>query len=196
MAGQSRPDPTTWRYFLSLWSVRHPHGRRAVAGVVNRFVSRPHIQGQGGWQSAIFAARRWLCRGLATVGATLLATTVDRDRPAIRRCECRFGEVSGSVAMHSIRASELDGGRDFLYDYWELQWEPGAQVGAPYYPALQGGDWGAWAEPHRAFTRPIACPRRHYPAAFAPASIERRVCAFSFAPAITWQFFENSFVHL
>ena len=135
--------------------------------------------------------RRWLCRGLTTIGATLLATTVSAQASDTVRMP--VWEASGSVAMQNIRASELDGGQDYLYDYWESQLEPGVQVGR-YITKQLKVEIGVRGPMQYSFYESDYVPAPGIPGGV-PESIDRSVRVLSFAPAITWQFFENSFVH-
>lgn len=142
---------------------------------------------------AEITARRWLGRGLATVGATLLATTASAQAgDTVARMP--VWDASGSVAAHSIRASDVDSGRDDSYDYWEGQWEPGAQVGR-YLTTQLKVEIGVRGPMQYTFYDTIRVPVPALPGGFAETWIDRHVRVLSFAPAITWQFFENSFVH-
>lgn len=142
---------------------------------------------------AKIAARRWLCRGLATAGATLLATTVSAQAndTGVRR---PVWDASGSVALHYVRASDLRSDRDFLYDDWATQWQPGVQVGRYLTPHLKV-EIGVRGPTQYGFLESDRIPVPALPGGFGPAGIDRQVRVLSFAPAITWQFFENSFVH-
>ena len=139
------------------------------------------------------AARRWLRRGLATFAATLLATTVSaQESDPVARMP--VWEASGSVGLHNIRASDLPSGRDSTYDYWEAQWEPGAQVGR-YVTTHLKIEIGVRGPMQYDFYETVRVPAPALPGGFATTYVDRDVRLFSFAPAITWQFLENSFVH-
>jgi hypothetical protein len=139
------------------------------------------------------AARRWLCRGLAMVGATLLATTVHAQATDTVVPMPRW-DVNGSVAVNNTLASEIriDPGR--YYDYWAGQWEPGAQIGRYLTPHLKL-EIGVRGPMHYDFSEDGRVPVAALPGGFGPAPIDVRVRVFSVAPAITWQFLENSFFH-
>ena len=141
---------------------------------------------------AEITARRWLCRGLATVGATLLATTASAQAgETVVRMPA--WDAGGSLALHSFRASELGGGGDDYYDYWEGQGQPGAQVGR-YLTTHLKVELSVRGPMQFTFYDTIRVPAP-LPGGFAETWVDRHVRVVSFAPAITWQFFENTFVH-
>ena len=139
---------------------------------------------------AEITARRWLCRGLATVGAALLATTASAQAADTARMP--VWDAGGSMAVRSTRASDL--GEDGYYDDWEGQWEPGAQVGRHVTKHLKV-ELGLRGPMHYEFFDAIRVPAPALPGGFADTYVDRHVRVLSFAPAITWQFFENTFVH-
>ena len=137
-------------------------------------------------------ARRWLCGGLATIGATLLATTVSAQAgETVVRMPA--WDASGSLAMHSFRASDLDGGDDHYYYDWETLGQPGAQVGRYVTPHLKV-ELGVRGPMQYTSYDTIRVPAP-LTGGFAETWVDRHVRFVSFAPAITWQFFENTFMH-
>jgi hypothetical protein len=157
---------------------------------VSRFVSRSHIQRQE-VEMAEITARRWLCRGLATIGATLLATTASAQASdtAVRM---PAWDASGSLAIHFFQASDLDGSADDYYDS-EALGQPGAHVGRYVTPHLKV-ELGVRGPMQYTSYDTILVPAP-LPGGFAETWVDRNVRVVSFAPAITWQFFENTFTH-
>jgi len=137
-------------------------------------------------------ARRWLCRGLVTVGATLLATTASAQAgETVVRMPA--WDASGNLAIHFFRASDLDGGDDHYYYDSEALAQPGAQVGRYVTPHLKV-ELGVRGPMQYTSYDTIHVPAP-LPGGFAETWVDRRVRVVSFAPAITWQFFENTFMH-
>jgi hypothetical protein len=96
--------------------------------------------------------------------------------------------------VHSIRASDLDVGSDDDYDYWEGQWQPGVQIGRFLTTHLKA-EIGVRGPMRYDFYETISVPAPALPSGFGVTYADKHVRVLSFAPAITWQFFENTFVH-
>jgi len=126
-------------------------------------------------------------------GATLLATAASAQavETAVR---LPAWDVSGSVAVHSIRASELYDASDGYYDYWETQWQPGIQVGR-YLTTNLKAEIGVHGPMHYTFYESDSVSVPGLPPGLGFADVDRNIRVFSVAPAITWQFSENSFLH-
>ena len=139
------------------------------------------------------AARRWLNRGLVTIGVALLATPASAQQHETQ-ARMPAWDATGSVAVHNVRAGDLHHDSDDRYDNWETQWEPGAQIGR-YLTAHLKLEVGARGPMRYHLYESVPIPVPGAPGGFAPSWIERKVQAVSVAPAVTWQFFDNAFVH-
>jgi hypothetical protein len=142
--------------------------------------------------------RQWQMRGLATVGATLLATAVSAQ--SIETAQPRFPrwDASASIAMHQVRVNEVDRSDDL--DYWEAQVEVRAQAGR-YLTRRLKVELGVLAPMSYEFYESAYVPAPGLtlccgtPAGLGFAGIDQHVRVLSFTPAVTWQFFDNTFVH-
>lgn len=137
-------------------------------------------------------ARRWLCRGIVTVGATLLATTASA-QPGETVARMPAWDASGSIALRFIRASDF-GDEDYYYYDWQTQGEPGFQVGRHVTRHLKV-EIGVRGPMQFTVDESDLVPAPSIPGGFAETWLDRRVRVLSFAPSLTWQFFENAFVH-
>ncbi|HUQ86466.1 MAG TPA: hypothetical protein VM096_02845 [Vicinamibacterales bacterium] len=134
------------------------------------------------------AARRWLCLGVATVAATLVATTVSAQ--ALDAVRMPLWDAGASLAAAQTRASELG----YEYDYWESQWEPGIQLGRYLTPHLKL-EMSVRGPMQYHFYEDEPVPVPAIPGGIGRSIVDSEIQLFSLAPAVTWQFFENTFVH-
>jgi len=173
--------------------VGHDPNRSArVAPMVSRFVRRSHIQRQE-VEMAEIAARRWLLRGLAMMVTALVATTASA-QSADTAPRMPVWDASVSGALHNVRASEMRPQPDGLYDYFETQWEPGAQVGR-YLTSHLKVELGVRGPMQSSFYETDLVPVPALTGGFGWSSVDVNVRVFSVAPAVTWQFLDNTFAH-
>lgn len=136
---------------------------------------------------------RWVKWGLATTGALLVATLASAQGTETKAPRMPLWDASGAVALHNIRASDAHGGED-QFDWWEPQWETGVQAGRYLTPHLKV-EMGVRGPMQYDFYESAQVPAPGLSGGVAFASIDRHVRLVSFAPGVTWQFFENRFVH-
>ena len=139
------------------------------------------------------AAGRWLAWGVVTFGVVLLATPASAQGNDAQLRMPRW-DATGSVALHNVRSGDAHSDSDGLYDYWETNWEPGFQVGR-YLTTHLKVEVGVRGPMQYHFYESDRIPLPGVPGRFGPASIDRRVTVISIAPAVTWQFLDNTFVH-
>lgn len=142
---------------------------------------------------AELAATRWLRRGLAMLLTTLVATTASA-QSADTAVRMPVWDASVSGAFHNVRASDLRPHTDGLYDYFETQWEPGAQVGR-YLTRHLKVELGVRGPMQSRFYETDHVPVPALAGGFGRSSVDLTVRVFSFAPAVTWQFLDNTFAH-
>src|SRR5262245_42440646 len=168
------------------------HSRPLNAALsVSRFSERLRIELQeldmGGT-----TARQWLTRSLVTVGAMFLATSAWAQASDITTVRMPVWDASGSVALFNVRTSEASGPDDS--DYWETKAELRGQVGRYLTPHFKV-EFAILAPMSYDFYEDVSVPVPAVPGAVGFTWVDRDVTVLSMQPAVTWQFFENTFVH-
>ncbi len=138
--------------------------------------------------------KRWLVRGIAGIGVMLLvATTASAQDNADAGPRLPLWDATGTLGIHSIRASEVHSA-ERLYEWWETLGEPGFATGRYLTPHLKF-EVGVRGPMNYRFVEPYLVPAPGLPGGVASTYIDRHVRLVSCSPVVTWQFFENAFVH-
>ena len=141
---------------------------------------------------AAMTARQWLTRSLVTVGATFLAASAWAQASDVSTARFPLWDASGSIAMFNVRASEAQSGNDNL-DYWDTKTELRGQIGRYLTPHLKL-EFGMLAPLSYDFYEQLSVPAPAVPGGVGTTWVDRNVTVLSLQPALTWQFFENTFV--
>jgi hypothetical protein len=159
---------------------------------VSRFSERSRIAVQEPVMTAL-TARQWLTRTLVLVGATFLAASARAQASDVSAVRMPAWDASGSVALFNVRASDAQSGNDNL-DYWDTKAELRGQIGRYLTPHLKV-EFGLLAPLSYDFYEQLSVATPAVPGGVATTWVDRDVTVLSLQPALTWQFFENTFVH-
>lgn len=142
---------------------------------------------------AATTARRWLRRPVMTVGATLVASISWAQASDVSAVRFPLWDASGSIAFHNVRASEAQRGPDD-FDHWDANAELRGQAGR-YLTSHLKVEFAVLAPMSYDFYERISVPAPAVPGGVGTTWVDRNVTVLSLQPALTWQFFENTFVH-